>query len=116
VDGGMGDNIRPALYSARYSALVANKVGEAEGERVTIAGKFCESGDVLVRDADLPRLEAGDLLALAAAGAYCLPMASNYNAFLRPAIVMVKDGAARLIRRRETYEDLMRCDVYPPEG
>jgi len=116
VDGGMGDNIRPALYGARYSALVANKVGESEQQRVTIAGKFCESGDVLVRDADLPRLEAGDLLALAAAGAYCLPMASNYNAFLRPAIVMVKDGAARLIRRRETYEDLMRCDVYPPEG
>jgi len=114
VDGGMGDNIRPALYGARYSALVANKVGEAARQRVTIAGKFCESGDVLVRDADLPRLEAGDLLAIAAAGAYCLPMASNYNAFLRPAIVMVKDGAARLIRRRETYEDLMRCDVYPP--
>jgi diaminopimelate decarboxylase len=116
VDGGMGDNIRPALYGARYSALVANKVGEAARQRVTIAGKFCESGDVLVRDADLPRLEAGDLLAVAAAGAYCLPMASNYNAFLRPAIVMVKDGAARLIRRRETYEDLMRCDVYPPES
>jgi diaminopimelate decarboxylase len=116
VDGGMGDNIRPALYSARYSALVANKVGEAERERVTIAGKFCESGDVLVRDVDLPRLEPGDLLAVAAAGAYCLPMASNYNAYLRPAIVMVKDGAARLIRRRETYEDLMRCDVYPLQG
>ena len=116
VDGGMGDNIRPALYGARYSALVANKAGEAERQRVTIAGKFCESGDILVRDADLPRLEAGDLLAVAAAGAYCLPMASNYNAFLRPAIVMVKDGAARLIRRRETYEDLMRCDVYPPES
>jgi len=114
VDGGMGDNIRPALYGARYSALVANKVGEAARQRVTIAGKFCESGDVLVRDADLPRLEAGDLLAIAAAGAYCLPMASNYNAFLRPAIVMVKDGAARLIRRRETYEDLMRCDIHPP--
>ncbi len=116
VDGGMGDNIRPALYGARYSALVANKLGEVERQRVTIAGKFCESGDVLVRDADLPRLEAGDLLAVAAAGAYCLPLASNYNAYLRPAIVMVKDGAARLIRRRETYEDLMRCDVHPPES
>jgi len=116
VDGGMGDNIRPALYSARYSALVANKVGDSPRRRVTIAGKFCESGDVLVRDADLPPLQPGDLLAVAAAGAYCLPMASNYNAFLRPAIVMVKDGAARLIRRRETYEDLMRCDVHPPES
>ena len=112
VDGGMGDNIRPALYGARYSALVANKLGEAAGERVTIAGKFCESGDVLLRDSHLPRLEAGDLLAVAVAGAYSLPMSSNYNASLRPAIVMVKDGAARLIRRRETYEDLMRCDVW----
>ena len=130
VDGGMSDNIRPALYGARYSALVANKLGPStsarggpasgggsgqagEGERVTIAGKFCESGDVLLRDALLPRLEAGDLLAVAAAGAYSLPLSSNYNASLRPAIVMVKDGSARLIRRRETYDDLMRCDVWP---
>jgi diaminopimelate decarboxylase len=115
VDGGMSDNIRPALYGARYSALVANKLADAEGERVTIAGKFCESGDVLLRDAYLPRLEAGDLLAVAMAGAYSLPMSSNYNASPRPAIVMVKDGSARLIRRRETYDDLMRCDVWPPE-
>jgi len=121
VDGGLSDNIRPALYGARYSAVVANKLGPStgsgqagEGERVTIAGKFCESGDVLLRDAYLPRLEAGDLLAVAMAGAYSLPMSSNYNASLRPAIVMVKDGSARLIRRRETYEDLMRCDVWPP--
>ncbi len=113
VDGGLSDNIRPALYGARYSAVVANKLGESEGERVTIAGKFCESGDVLLRDAYLPRLEAGDLLAVAMAGAYSLPMSSNYNASLRPAIVMVKDGSARLIRRRETYDDLMRCDVWP---
>ena len=125
VDGGLSDNIRPALYGARYSALVANKLGPSthsassgqagEGERVTIAGKFCESGDVLLRDAYLPRLEAGDLLAVAMAGAYSLPMSSNYNASLRPAIVMVKDGSARLIRRRETYDDLMRCDVWPGE-
>jgi diaminopimelate decarboxylase len=101
---------------ALYKVGASKEVGEAERQRVTIAGKFCESGDVLVRDADLPRLEAGDLLAVAGAGAYCLPMASNYNAFLRPAIVMVKDGTARLIRRRETYEDLMRCDVYLPES
>jgi diaminopimelate decarboxylase len=116
VDGGMGDNIRPAFYGARYSAVVANKVGDESRERVTIAGKFCESGDVLVRDIDLPRVEAGDLLAVAAAGAYCLPMASNYNAFLRPSIVMVKDGNARLVRRRETYDDLMACDVDLPAG
>jgi diaminopimelate decarboxylase len=80
---------------------------------VTIAGKFCESGDVLLRDVYLPHLEAGDLLAVAMAGAYSLPLSSNYNASLRPAIVMVKDGSARLIRRRETYDDLMRCDVWP---
>ena len=132
VDGGLSDNIRPALYGARYSAVVANKLapstsagggpasgggsGQAgEGERVTIAGKFCESGDVLLRDVYLPRLEAGDLLAVAMAGAYSLPMSSNYNASLRPAIVMVKDGSPRLIRRRETYDDLMRCDVWPAE-
>jgi len=112
VDGGLSDNIRPALYGARYSAVVANKLHEGEGERVTIAGKFCESGDVLLRDAYLPHLEAGDLLAVAMAGAYSLPMSSNYNASLRPAIVMVKDGSAWLIRRRETYDDLMRCDVW----
>jgi diaminopimelate decarboxylase len=133
VDGGLSDNIRPALYGARYSAVVANKLAPStssrggpasggssgravEGERVTIAGKFCESGDVLLRDAYLPRLEAGDLLAVAMAGAYSLPMSSNYNASLRPAIVMVKEGSARLIRRRETYDDLTRCDVWPPEG
>jgi len=123
VDGGLSDNIRPALYGARYSAMVANKLapstssGQAgEGERVTVAGKFCESGDVLLRDVYLPRLEAGDLLAVAMAGAYSLPMSSNYNASLRPAVVMVKDGSARLIRRRETYDDLMRCDVWPDDS
>lgn len=113
VDGGMADNIRTALYDARYEALVANRIEEEPTERVTIAGKYCESGDVLVRDADLPKLWAGDIIAIPGAGAYCLAMASNYNCSLKPAIVMVKDGHARLIRRRETYEDLMRCDVYP---
>jgi len=78
---------------------------------VTIAGKFCESGDVLIRDADLPRLWAGDLLAVPGAGAYCLPLASNYNASLRPPIVFVGDGRARLVRRRESYDDLLRCEV-----
>ncbi|MEE8442944.1 MAG: diaminopimelate decarboxylase, partial [Dehalococcoidia bacterium] len=111
VDGGMGDNIRPALYEADYEAVVANRMDEAPGERVTIAGKFCESGDILVRDADLPVTEPGDLVALPASGAYCVPMASNYNMATRPAVVMVRDGAARLIRRRETYQDLMATDV-----
>ncbi|MEE9285388.1 MAG: diaminopimelate decarboxylase, partial [Dehalococcoidia bacterium] len=115
VDGGMADNIRPALYGSQYSALVANKITDKRREKVTIAGKYCESGDILIRDADLPPLEPGDVLAVLTAGAYNLPMASNYNSALRPAIVLVKDGQARLMRRRETYDDLIRCDVWPLE-
>ena len=111
VDGGMGDNIRPALYEARYEAFVANRMNAAPTDVVTIAGKFCESGDILVKDAALAPTQPGDLIALPAAGAYCIPMSSNYNMAPRPAIVMVKDGKARLIRRRETYEDLMAADV-----
>ncbi|MFQ5879342.1 MAG: diaminopimelate decarboxylase, partial [Dehalococcoidia bacterium] len=111
VDGGMADNIRPAIYSSRYTAVVASKAAAPAEERVTIAGRYCESGDILARDVDLPRLEPGDIVALLASGAYCLAMASNYNASLRPAIVMVGQGEARLVRRRESYEDLMRCDV-----
>ena len=112
VDGGMADNIRPAMYGARYEALVANRVGDAPEERVTVAGKYCESGDVLLRDIELPRLEAGDLLALPGSGAYCLSMASNYNHAPRPAAVLVRDGEARLVRRRETYDDMMQADVW----
>jgi diaminopimelate decarboxylase len=78
---------------------------------VTIAGKYCESGDLLIEHIDLPRLEAGDLLAIPAAGAYCLSMASNYNLSLRPAVAMVTDGRCQLIRRRETYDDLMTADL-----
>ncbi len=115
VDGGMADNIRPALYGSRYSALVANRPLDPRRETVTIAGKYCESGDILLRDAELPPLEAGDVLAMPAVGAYGLAMASNYNLSLRPAIVLVKDGQSRLMRRRETYEDLTRCDVWPLE-
>ena len=115
VDGGMADNIRPAIYDARYSALVANRVLDERVERVTVAGKYCESGDILLRDADLPPLVPGDILAMPTAGAYALAMAGNYNASLRPAIVLVKDGQSHLIRRREIYEDLMRCDVWPVE-
>jgi diaminopimelate decarboxylase len=115
VDGGMADNIRPAMYEARYSALVANRVHDQRRETVTVAGKYCESGDVLMTDADLPPLEAGDILAMPAAGAYALAMASNYNLSLRPPVVLVKDGEAKLMRRRETYEDLTRADVWPLE-
>jgi diaminopimelate decarboxylase len=111
VDGGMGDNIRPALYGSRYEAMVANKADSPDTNLVTLAGRFCESGDILIRDILLPPIEPGDILALPAAGAYSLPMASNYNGSLRPAVVMVKDGQAHLIRRRETYEDLTRHDV-----
>ena len=112
VDGGMADNIRPALYEARYEALVANRAAEPPAERVTIAGKYCESGDVLIKEIELPKLWAGDVLALPAAGAYCLSMASNYNQSPRPAVVLVREGRARLVRRRESYDDLMRADVW----
>ncbi len=115
VDGGMADNIRPAIYGSRYEALVAGRPLAAAGQTVTIAGKYCESGDLLIRDIALPELRAGDLLAVPASGAYCLAMASNYNMALGPAVVMVRDGRARLIRRRETYDDLMRRDAFGDE-
>ena len=114
-DGGTADDNRAPLNDAGYGALVANRALETRRETVTIAGRYCESGDILIRDAELAPLEAGDVLAMATAGAYALPMASNYNASLRPAVVLVKDGEAKLIRRRETYEDLMRADVWPVE-
>jgi diaminopimelate decarboxylase len=111
VDGGMADNIRPALYGAKLEAVVANKMREKNKEIVTIAGKFCESGDILIRDISLPLISGGDILAVAGCGAYSIPEAMNYNASFKPAIVMVKEGKARLIRRRETLEDLTRCDI-----
>ncbi len=111
VDGGMADNIRPALYGSRYEVLVASRMADPPQEKVTVVGRYCESGDVLVPEAEVPRLWAGDLLALPVSGAYGLAMASNYNWALRPAVVMVKDGHARLIRRRETYDDLLACDM-----
>jgi diaminopimelate decarboxylase len=110
VDGGMGDNIRPALYDSKYEAVVANKMGKPETDVVTIAGRFCESGDILVKDIRLTKPEADDILAMPTSGAYSIPMSSNYNASLRPAVVMVKEGKARLIRRRETYDDLTARD------
>ncbi|MDA1281298.1 MAG: diaminopimelate decarboxylase [Chloroflexi bacterium] len=112
VDGGMGDNIRPALYGAEYSIVKANGLAERSTAPVTIAGKYCESGDLLVKDAVLPALEPGDVVAVAASGAYCLAMASNYNMSLRPPVVLVKDGNARLIRRRETYDDLLAASIF----
>ena len=111
VDGGMADNIRPPLYGAKLEAVIANRMTEKIVDKFTIAGKFCESGDILIRDIALPEPVAGDILAVAACGAYSIPQASNYNASLKPAIVLVKEGKARLIRRRETFDDLTRCDV-----
>ena len=112
VDGGMGDNIRPKLYGAGYQAFLA-RAPEAQADQVvTIAGKYCESTDILITDARLPEFESGDVLCIPAAGAYQMSMASNYNGMTRPAVVLVKDGSARLIRRRETFDDLLAAEVY----
>ena len=111
VDGGMADNIRPALYGARHEAVLANKMRGDASDTVTIAGKFCESGDILIRDIVLPPISAGDIIAVAGCGAYCLTESMNYNASFKPAVVLVKEGKARLIRRRETLDDLTRCDI-----
>jgi len=111
VDGGMGDNIRPALYGARLEAVIANRMKDNAAGKFTIAGKFCESGDIIIKDIELPEPVAGDIIAVPGCGAYSLPEASNYNASLRPAVVMVREGKARLIRRRETFDDLTRHDL-----
>jgi diaminopimelate decarboxylase len=107
IDGGMSDNPRPQLYKARYAALLANRAEEEPDDVFTIAGKHCESGDVLIERAELPVPKRGDLIAVPATGAYTLAMASNYNGVPRPAAVLVSDGDARLILRRETVDDLL---------
>ena len=112
LDGGMGDNIRPALYGSEYEAVVANKMlVDTDHEVVTLAGKYCESGDILVKDISLPTIESGDIIAIPSSGAYCLAMSSNYNMNPRPAVLMVKDGTSKIIRRRETYQDLIALDT-----
>ncbi|MFC8593437.1 diaminopimelate decarboxylase [Streptomyces atroolivaceus] len=112
VDGGMSDNIRTALYDAEYSVALVSRSSEAEPMLVRVVGKHCESGDIVVKDAFLPAdLAPGDLIAVPATGAYCRSMASNYNHALRPPVVAVRDGQARVIVRRETEEDLLRLDV-----
>lgn len=112
VDGGMSDNVRPALYGADYSVRLADRVSDADPALVRIAGKHCESGDILVHADYLPGdVGAGDLVALPATGAYCWSLASNYNYLPRPPVVAVRDGSARLIVRGETEEDLLRRDV-----
>jgi diaminopimelate decarboxylase len=111
VDGGMSDNPRPQLYDARYTALSAARADEPLDEAVSVAGMHCESGDVLIDDVTLPSPRRGDLLAVPATGAYTLAMASNYNGVGRPAAVLVHDGEARLVRRRETIEDLLDLET-----
>ncbi|MFG2625544.1 diaminopimelate decarboxylase [Streptomyces sp. NPDC048473] len=112
VDGGMSDNIRTALYDAEYSVALVSRTSDAEPMLVRVVGKHCESGDIVVKDAFLPSdLAPGDLIAVPATGAYCRSMASNYNHALRPPVVAVCDGEARVIVRRETEEDLLRLDV-----
>lgn len=112
VDGGMSDNIRTALYDAEYSVALVSRTSDAEPLLVRVVGKHCESGDIVVRDAFLPAdLAPGDLIAVPATGAYCRSMASNYNHVPRPPVVAVQDGAARVIVRRETEEDLLALDV-----
>jgi len=111
VDGGMSDNPRPQLYDAKYTALSAARADEAADETVSVAGMHCESGDVLIDDVDLPSPIRDDLLAVPATGAYTLAMSSNYNGVGRPAAVLVRDGEARLIRRRETVDDLLAAEA-----
>jgi diaminopimelate decarboxylase len=111
IDGGMSDNPRPQLYDARYEALLANRADELADGVFRVAGKHCETGDVLIEAAELPHPRRDDLLAVPATGAYTLAMGSNYNGVPRPAVVLVGDGEARIIRRRETLDDLMRYDA-----
>ncbi|MFD9126732.1 diaminopimelate decarboxylase [Kitasatospora sp. NPDC059571] len=112
VDGGMSDNIRTALYDAEYSVALVSRASDAEPMLVRVVGKHCESGDIVVRDAFLPAdLVPGDLIAVPATGAYCRSMASNYNHALKPPVLAVADGSARVVVRRETEEDLLRLDI-----
>lgn len=113
VDGGMTDNPRPALYESKYEAMLANRANDAAEEVVSIAGKCCESGDMLIWDLDLPKVNSGDLLAVACTGAYNYAMASNYNRIRRPAVVFVKDGNSDLVVKRESLQDIVSCDVVP---
>ncbi len=111
VDGGMSDNIRPALYEAKYEAVLANRVNDSKEEVVSIAGKCCESGDMLIWDLALPKSTSEDLLAVFCTGAYGYSMASNYNRIPRPAVVFVEDGNVELVVKRESYEDLIKQDI-----
>lgn len=111
VDGGMTDNIRPALYNAEYECLLANNVDNNEKQCVTISGKCCESGDILIKDVNMPKCNSGDILAVLTTGAYGYSMCSNYNKILKPAVVFVKDGTAKLVCKRQNYEELIQNEL-----
>lgn len=112
VDGGMSDNIRPALYSANYESIIANRVFDNYKEIVTVAGKCCESGDVLLNSIEMPRMETGDILAIISTGAYGHSMANNYNRIPKAAVVSVSNGISKVMCKRETYEDLLRNECF----
>ncbi|WHH59439.1 diaminopimelate decarboxylase [Petroclostridium sp. X23] len=111
VDGGMGDNPRYILYQSEYDAVLANRPQDEKTEKITIAGKCCESGDLLIKDIMMPEIKPGDYLAVLATGGYNYSMASNYNRIPRPPVVMVKDGQSKVVVKRETYEDIIKNDI-----
>jgi diaminopimelate decarboxylase len=113
VDGGMADNIRPALYSAEYEAAIANRMEDLNDEVVTIAGKCCESADILIRDIQMPKVNENDILAIFSTGAYGQSMSSNYNRIPKPAVVLVYRGQSYIISKRETYDELIMNDIIP---
>ena len=113
VDGGMSDNARPIMYQAEYTAEVDSKTADTDQETVTIAGKFCESGDILIKEIELPKIQTEDIIAIYSTGAYNYSMASNYNRIRKPAVVLVKDGQANTIIEREDFKDIVRNDKLP---
>lgn len=113
VDGGMADNPRPSMYQAQYQAVVANKMEDKSSEIVTISGRYCESGDILIKEVSLPVLEPGDILCVFATGAYNYSMASNYNRVPKPEAILVQNGSSDVIIKRETYDDIISNDVVP---
>jgi len=113
VDGGMADNPRPILYNAKYDAVLLDKINAMPVETVTIGGKCCESGDILIKDLKLPKASPDDLLVVFSTGAYHYSMASNYNGLTKPAVVLVNNGKSDLMVKRETYSDLVKNDKIP---
>ena len=111
VDGGMADNPRPSMYQAKYTAEIANKKETENFEKVTVAGKFCESGDILIKDIMLNSPSAGDILCVYNTGSYCYSMSSNYNSSLKPAMVLLDNNETKLIIKRQTLEQLVQNDV-----